>query len=246
MSIAIRGTTPAEFTSPTATISGTLTGTRSPVAGDLLVIIHCNDFYNLADMPTPTVGGSTTGVSAITNGTADNGAGNGHIKSYTYAVPTTGDLTVAVTETSVGDEEKALIVYVLSGADTTNKVEVAATAVTTTSQASHPAPSVSPGASNDFLICHDNSGGGAGVTSYTPPTGMTETYDLNVGSAMGTTGAVLQLAAAGATGTKSFTPIGSSNYCLLTLAVFTGAGASTFIAPRPMIVGQAIKRASSY
>lgn len=247
MSIAIRGSTPAEFTiSGTATVSGTLTSTRSPVAGDLLVIIHCNDFYTLANMPTPSVGGSTTGVTAITNGTVDAGSNNGHIKAYTYAVPTTGDLTVSVTETGTADEEKALIVYVLSGADTTSRVDVASGAFSTSSTSPHPSPSVTATGSADYLICHDNSGGGVNVTSYTPPSGMTEVYDLSVASSMGTTGATQQLSTSGATGTKSFTPAGSSNYNVLTIAVLPGGAAAPSPRAKPLIIRQAVGFASSW
>lgn len=224
MAVAIRGTTPAEFTSGTATISGTLTGTRSPVAGDLLVMIHCNDFYLLSNMPTPTVGGSSTGVTAVTGATADGGSNLGHAKVWTYPVPTSGDLAVAVTETGTGDEEKALVVYVLSGADTTTQIDVSGNATYGTS-ASHALTNVSPTSSDGYLIAHDNSGGGVNVTSYTPPSGMTETYDLSVAAGMGTTGAIEQLVSSGAIGSLSFTPAGSANGVVSTLVVLTGSAA---------------------
>jgi hypothetical protein len=221
VAIAIRGTTPLVVTSATgaATISGSLTSTRQPQSGDVLIIIHGNDWSDLANMPTPTVGGSTTGVTSLT--TADGGTNLAHVKAWRYTVGSTGDLTVSITETGLADEEKCLIVYVLSGADTTTVVDGTPAGSTGAATTSPAAPAVTTSTSNAFLICHTNTGGGAGVTSYTPPSGMTEQYDSNVGSAMGCTGATLQLSASGSTGTKTFTGTNSGAYAAVSIAVLT-------------------------
>lgn len=231
MAIAIRGTTPATTITTSNPMSLTLTGARQPNAGDVLLIIHGNDFYALSNMPTPTVGGSTTGVNAVSGGSSDAGTNHGHIKAYTYVVGSTGDLTVSVTETGAGDEDKCLAVYVLSGVDTSTPTDGAAGNFNISATTTHDAPSVSPGTSNAFLICHDNSGGGSSASSYTPPSGMTETYDAQVGG-ISHTGATLQLSASGATGTKTFTPSGSVEYATITVAMRTAsAGAApTFVA----------------
>lgn len=225
MSIAIRGTTPAVATSLVATVSVTLNGTRQPQAGDLLVIIHANDFYALSNMPTPTVGGSSTGVTAITNGTADGGASQGHVKSYTYAVSSTGDVTVSVTETSTGDENKVLVAYVLSGADTASPISGgssgAATTLDVNSQASHVLTGVSPAEADAFLIGHDSSNGSS-TASYTTP--ATEAYDGNTGSGMSYCGWTEQLSASGATGTRTVTPASSCPFFGLVVTIKTGAG----------------------
>lgn len=231
MAIAIRGTTPLVVASTANPISGTLTGTRQPQAGDVLLIIHGNDYYTLADMPTPTVGGSTSGVNAVSNGSADGGSFFAHAKSYTYAVGSTGDLTVSVTETGVGDEEKVLVVYVLSGADTSTPVDVAAGGFDSTGSTSKVSPSVSPTSSDAYLVCHTNDGNGSNSGSYTPPSGMTEQYDGSLAGSMGYSGATLQLGASGATGTKTFAGSGSSSYGTLSIAVRTAAGGSPALDP---------------
>jgi len=231
VAIAIRGTTPGTATSSVAAVSVSLTGARQPQAGDKLIIIHSNDWYTLADMPTPTVGGSTTGVNAITNGSFDGGSFEAHGKSYYYDVAATGDLTVAVTETSAGDEEKSLVVYVLSGA-ATGAPDTAGTSVNTTGgTTSETAPSISPTQTDSYLICHISDGNGANSAPYTPPGGMSETYDLTLGGAYGASGAVLQLSASGATGTKTFTSTGTAHWGGLSIAVRTAAAAGAVESP---------------
>jgi hypothetical protein len=228
MAVAIRSGSPSVFTNVASskTVSGTLSGTSQPNTGDVLIIIHCNDFYTLAAMPTPTVGGSTTGVTAITGASADGGSNLGHAKAFYYVVGSTADLTVAVTETGTADEEKNLIVYVLSGVNTTTPIDGSAAGATTASASTHVAPSVSPTGSTAYLICHTNSGGGINVASYTPPSGMTEKYDASNAASMGCTGAILQLASSGATGTKTFTPISNAPAVMLSIPVNTAASST--------------------
>jgi hypothetical protein len=228
VAIAIRGSTPLVVATTANPISGTLTGARQPQSGDLLVIIHGNDYYALSNMPTPTVGGSTSGVNAITSGSADGGSLFAHAKSYTYAVGSTGDLTVSVTETGAGDEEKCLIVYVLSGADTATPTDGANNNVdssgTTTNRVCN---AVSPSSADAYLIVHTNDGNGSNSVSYLPPSGMSEQYDGSLGGAMGYSGATLQLSSSGSTGTKTFTASGNASYCSLTIAVKTAAAATS-------------------
>jgi hypothetical protein len=247
VSIAIRGTTPLVTTvSGPTTISGTLTSTRQPQAGDVLIIIHGNDFYAASAMPTPTVGGSTTGVNAITS--ADGGTNFAHAKAYRYVVPSTGDLTVSVTETAPGDEEKCLIAYVLSGADTSTVIDASAGGFNSTGSgdAAPTAPSVAPGSANAYLIVHTNSGGGANVASYTPPSGMTETYDQSAAGSMGVSGAVQQLSASGATGTKAFAAATSATWATLSIAVLTATGGPAPVPARPRILRQAVGYAANW
>lgn len=234
MAIAIRGGTPLTVITTSNPISATLTGTRQPQSGDLLLIIHGNDFYALSNMPTPTVGGSTSGVNPVSGGSADAGTNHGHIKAYTYVVGSTGDLTVSVTETGVGDEDKCLDVYVLSGADTSTPTDGAAGTFNISATTTHDAPSVSPSSSDAYLVCHDNSGGGSSASSYTPPSGMTEQYDAQVGG-ISHTGATLQLSASGATGTKTFTPSGSVEYATVSIAVKSAAAGAATPAPQPIV-----------
>jgi hypothetical protein len=202
-----------------------LDGARQPQTDDVLVIIHGNDWFLFSNMATPTVGGSSTGVVAITNGSIDNGENAGHFKSYTYVVTSTGDLTVAVDETGDATEEKVLAVYVLSGVDTATPIDIAGRATGTGTEAAVDAPSVAPTSSDAYLICHMNNGPGSSG-AMAPPSGMAETYDVNVAGAMATAGAVLQLSASGATGVKSFTATATNQqWVALSIAVLTGAPA---------------------
>jgi hypothetical protein len=225
VAIAIRSGAPANFNNTgTATVGGTLTGAQQPQAADVLIIIHCNDFYASSAMPTPTVGGSTTGVTAISGGSFSSSSVLGSIKSYYYVVGSTGDLAVSVTESAPGDEEKNLIVYVLSGADTSTVIDgTAASGNDTSSQSNQIAPSVTPSASNSYLICHINTLGGSGGGSYTPPSGMTETVDAVTGGVTSVTNAIQQLAASGATGTKTFVSSGAAPYQAMSFAVLTAS-----------------------
>lgn len=233
MAIAIRGTTPATAGTASNPVSVTLNGTRQPNTDDVLVIVHSNDFYTFANMATPTVGGSTTGVTALAS--LDGGDNQGHFKAYTYVVASTGDLTVSATETGSADEEKGLAVYVLSGVDTASPVD--GSPATSSGGTSTPvAPSVSPTSTDAFLICHTNSGP-SNPGGYTPPSGMTDDYDVLVGSAFGMSGASLQLSASGATGTKTFTAVNSHGWLTLSVAIKTGtAGPAPTVMPRAVIV----------
>lgn len=240
MAIAIRGTTPLVVATASNPISGTLTGARQPQTGDLLVIFHGNDYYALSNMPTPTVGGSTSGVNAISGGAADSGSLFAHIKSYTYVVGSTGDLAVSVTETGSGDEEKVLVVYVLSGADTANPTDGTPGTNTdiTGSTTSRVCNATSPSSSDAFLIVHTNDGNGSNSVSYTPPSGMAEQYDGSLAAAMGYSGATLQLVASGSTGSKTFTAAGNASYATVTVAIKT-AGASATDPGVPVWIGPA-------
>jgi hypothetical protein len=180
-------------------------------------------------MPTPTVGGSTTGVNPVTNGTADGGTNEGHIKTYTFAVTSGGAQTVSVTETGSHDEEKCMTVYVLSGVDTTTPVDAAANFATATGNANQDSPSVSPPSSDAYLICHNNSGGGSATASYTSPGSMAEQYELHQGGLSGV-GATEQLAASGATGVRTFVAANSIPWATVSVAMKTASGAA---APNP-------------
>jgi hypothetical protein len=223
VAIAVRGTTPATTIQTSDPVSLTVNGTRQPNSGDVLLIIHANDFYALSNMVTPTVNGSTTGVTAVTNGAADGGTNGAHAIAYTFNVSSTGDVTIAANETGTADEEKALICYVLTGVDTTTPVDVAGNAVNT-GGTTHNCPSVDPTSSDAFLICHTSTGGGAAAASYTHPSGMTESYDT-VSGGMSMAGAILQLSTGDATGTKTFVPnTAITANCELSVAMMTSSG----------------------
>ena len=214
-----QATTAATFT--VATGAGT-------AVGDLLIIAHLNDFYALSNISAPSCTGSPT-MNAITNGVADGGTNEAHIKTYWCVVNTAGANTVTFTETGTHDEEKAGAIFVLTGANTSNPIDDAAGAASATGSATVPAPSVSPTTPDALLICLACSGAGVNETSWTPPTGMSEQFDVSFNSAMGYTGATVGLTSSGATGAKNFTPAGSTPYGTVSIAV-RGA------APVPLIV----------
>lgn len=204
MGIGIRGTTPITATSATSTVAVTLTGARQPQTNDVLAIVHHNDFYALSAMNTPTVGGSSTGVTSIVN--ADAGSNNAHTKAWYFVVTSGGsDLTVSETEGAPGDEEKALAVWVLSGVDTANPVADSDQAFSATGVSSHVLPSVDAATADDWLICGLNTGTGAAADHYDPPASpYVEDYDAVHAGAMNYTGGHEPLTAAGATGSRTF------------------------------------------
>lgn len=224
MAITIRGGSPATA-SGTGVVSVTLTGTRQPQLDDVLLIIHGNDYYQLSNMSTPTVDGSTSGVGA-TGATADGGNLFAHVKTWTWVAPSASDRTVAAVETGTADEEKCLIVYVLIGVDTASPLAGpgAGNFDSGAGTQSHVAPSVTPSTSDAFLICHSNDGNGSDGGTSTAPGSMTEQYDSSVGGFMSFTGATEQLVASGATGTRTFTSVGNSTYGAISVAMKTASG----------------------
>lgn len=173
-------------------------------------------------MPTPTATGSPT-LTAITNGTADLGANQGHAKSYTYVVNTGGAQTVTVTETGSADEEKAMIAYVLAGVDTSNPINVAGNGGSATTQDPWVLAAISPATSDAFLIAHANRGGTGGQSSLTVPAGMTSRYNT-APTALEIAGATEQLSASGSTGTRTFDAGITSAWAGLLIAVQTASG----------------------
>jgi hypothetical protein len=206
VAVTVRGGTPLVVATTDNPVSGTLNGARQPQAGDLLLIVHCNNFYALADMPNkPTVNGSADGVEEIT-GTGvpvDAGSNFGHIKPYLYKVTATGDVALSVTETGSADEDKGLVAYVLAGADLDNPIDDVVGVFSTASQADQELPGLSPGNAGGLLISHVNTMSGASAAQYEPPAGMSEVYDTKT-PFMSLAGAIETLAASGPTGTRTF------------------------------------------
>jgi hypothetical protein len=211
-------TTTGSGTSP----SLTLTGTRQPQAGDKLLIIHSNNWYTLSVLTTPTVGGSSTGVTAISGATVDGGSNNPHIKAWEYSVGSTGDLTIAATNSGAKDEEQALIVYVC--ADPAATLVDIAQGTFSSAVDPHTLTGVTTTVDNDILIGHIETGA---ITTYTAPAGMSEQYDINIGGFVQITGATQTLGVAGATGTRVFDPSGAVIFAGVLIAL-RGPPAVTF------------------
>lgn len=245
MAVGIRGGSPA-VASGTGVVSLTLTGTRQPQLDDVLYIIHGNDYYQFSNMSTPTVDGSTSGVAAASGASADAGNLFAHIKTYTWVETSGGtDRTVAAVETGTADEEKVLVVYVLTGVDTAAPLDQPGAGNTdSVGSTNHVAPSISP-TTAAFMICHSNDGNGSDGSPFTTPGSMTEQYDGSVIGFMGYVGATEQLASSGATGTRTFTG-GNSSYAAISVA-FKAASGATVVVPNPIVAPPAaVVRASTW
>lgn len=235
MAVGIRGIVTA---GGNADPSVTLNGANQPQNTDVLLIICDNDYYQLSDIGTPTVGGSTTGVDPVTNGSADGGQFFAHCKAWTKPISAAGDLTVQMVNNGPSDEEQSIEVYVLTGADTTTPVDIAAGAFDSTGSTNHVAPSVNATVAG-LLICHVNDGNGASSGTSTPPSGMTERYDAVVAGAMAYSGATVQLGGTGATGTKTFAKTGNATYAALSIVIKPAAGGTNATATPSAVTGAA-------
>lgn len=222
MAISIRSLTVATATSATITV----VTSESPAAtqvGDVVIVIHGNDFYTAATMGTPSATGAPT-MNAIADAVADGGVNNAHVRAYWYIANTPGAQTIQVTETGSADEDKVLVAYVLAGADSTNPIDDAANTAAA-SATNQPAPAVSPVSSDAFVIIHNNSGTGAAAASYASPGDVTEQYEHHAGGMSGV-GATKQLAAPGNTGTFLFVASSSVAWAAVTLAILTATSSA--------------------
>ena len=224
MAISKKSVTTGTDNGTSATVS--VTTSESPTAtavGDLVVVVHGNDFYALSNMPTPTATGSPT-LNAITDTgvPVDAGSNNAHIKGYWYVANTAGAQTITVTETGSHDEEKSITAFVLGGADTVTAIDDAAgNFATATSQVAN---GITAGPADDFLCIVVNSGTGSATASYTTPAPLTEEHEWHVGGYSGVV-ATTQLSASGATGNFTFTAANSIPYGAITIAVLTASPA---------------------
>lgn len=229
MATAIKSATAGTDNGGTASVSVTTSETPSATSvGDLVVVFYGNDYYNLSNMGTPTATGAPT---LTLQATCDGGANESHIKVYTYTANTAGAQTISVTETGAHDEEKWLVVYVLSGANTSSPVDgTPGTNFSATSATPWVAPATSPTAADSFLLIVLGAGGGAAPADFTTPAPLTERLEFHNGGASGVT-AYYQLSASGSTGTFNFTPTGPASYGAVTLAIATSGAA----APTPSV-----------
>lgn len=202
------------------------------LGGDLLLAFQAADAGVFADMTTPT-GGSTWTLlgQQVWNG-GDPGtkvwwkiAGGSEPSSYGFAQGSGADGVV--------------VVAAVEGAASTTPVFASSNGAGSTTI---PTPSVTPDGVSDLELrwaCSKSVGGG--LVSYTPPATYTEQADLQSGTF--TSGALASklLSGGGATGVQNFTISTSSpDFVGFTVAVTSGA----FLAPRPLMLGQAVQRAS--
>ena len=210
-----------------ATIS--VTTSESPTTtqvGDLVIVVHGNNFYALSNMPTPTATGSPTLTNIVD---ADGGTNFGHLRCWWYVANTGGAQTVSVTETGAHDEEKSMAVYVLSGADTSSPVDGTASNFDSGTGSAPVCSSISPATATALAFNAINNGGPTAPTSYTPPGAVTEQYDVGVGG-LRAAGGTDQLSASGPTGAFNWTTVGPDRpWASVTFAIKSGTGAASVV-----------------
>lgn len=177
---------------------------------DVLLAIGYSDFYTLATgsgFGPPSGGGWTQ----VTNGTADLGTDNSKVRTWTK---TAAAGAATITLAPIVDEDVALAVLVLAGADTSNPVDTAGAQTSTGagSPSLHVAPSISPATADAFLVSAAGTSVFNGGAAYTSPGTMTERAEFSTpGNTTTHVVATQQLAASGATGTRTFSYGGNND-----------------------------------
>src|SRR6266498_854963 len=207
--------------SGTAAISLTLT---SALVGDVVVILHADNFHTAAEMTTPT--GTAVGGGWTLKHTLDGGASDNHAKVWMGTVTTAGG--TAVEGTANTDHERYLGAWVVPGTvlfDTAASTDSDATSVT------HVAPTVTPtvGQLDDLLICLF---GTQNVdVNYTMPGSMTARTERDTGFAT-YRGADEQLTSGAATGTRTATASVTDTWFAVSVLVQSITAASAPMARR--------------
>lgn len=228
MAISIKSVAVGTTDGSSTTVSVTSAETIATAVGDLVVVIHANNFFTLSTMGTPSATGSPT-LTHIAD--SDGGTNNAHVKTWWYVANTAGAQTISVTETGTANEEKALVVYVLASADTTSPVDgtPAARFGTSTTETAPVCGSVTTSQAGSLLLHALCDGGGNPSTSYTPPAGVTKDEEWHPDGFYGGATGHKPLAGAGATGDLAWTTTGA-RYASLAIAIKAAAGGAT-IAP---------------
>lgn len=228
MAISIKSVAVGTTDGSSATVSVTSAETIATAVGDLVVVIHANNFFTLTTMGTPSATGSPTFTHIADS---DGGTNNAHVKAWWYVANTAGAQTVTVTETGTANEEKALVAYVLGSADTTSPVDgtPAARFGTSTTETAPVCGSVTTSQAGSLLLHALCDGGGNASTSYTPPSGVTKDEEWHPDSFYGGATGHKPLAGAGATGDLAWTTTGA-RFASLAFAIKAAAGGAT-IAP---------------
>jgi hypothetical protein len=200
----------------------TLVTGATTATGDILVAFHGNNFYTAAQLLTPT---GTAGTWSLAT-TGDNGSNSAHMKIWTRKVTVDGAQTVTVAPAV--DEEHSIHLFVVSGADQTTWVDVAAGS-NGASSTSHIAPTVDPTVFNALLLVGAQS---TSLGNYTIPStlGMAKQMEVDVGGfCTSATGAEV-LGNDAPTGTRTFTLTAAGAYASASIAlrpvqdVVTGGG----------------------
>lgn len=232
MPATLRSVTSATNDGSSASFSVTTpsSGDTAAQTGDVLVAFHSNDYYVLSNLGTPTGGDGTW--NAVTAATADGGTNLAHSKVWWSVCTSGGAKTVTFNETGSTDEEKAGVVFILGGANTTTPIDGASSTVDSTN-ATQVANGISPTSSDAILLAVWTSGGGAAAASYTLSGGsIVEQAEFRVGGISGVIGTE-SLTASGATGTRTATASTAVPWVASVVGIAAGAVA---VVPKPPLV----------
>lgn len=202
-------------------------------AGDLLIAFQSADAGTFAAMTTPTGGATWTLLAQQQWTSAEPGTkvwwkvAGSEPASYGFAQSSSDDGVVGIAA--------------IQGAASTTPVF--ASSSSTVSGTSVPTPSVTPTGIDDLELRWAAAELPSGATTWTPPAGYSEQIDVQSGTLTTASLATKALASGAATGIQNFTASTSrSSHIGFTVAVAT----SVFMPPRPLIIGQAVPRASFY
>ena len=174
--------------------------TPSAQTGDLIVVILSSDFYDTSAFQIDSITPSVT-LNAVAGLTVSNSDAN--IKVW-WGVAGSNTTYAVQGSTGHSDEEKAIAVYLLSGADTSSPIDGTNTA-TFASNGNVTVPAISPSSSNAFMLVHVQQQGAGNDNVYGLPGTLSQQYSDTDGTFSRILGASRQLSASGSTGTFTIT-----------------------------------------
>jgi len=190
--------TVATVASNAAAVNYTVNVPAGTANGDLLIAINASDWDTLANEGVP------AGFTALTTSRYDGGTNTVHIAlGYRIASSEPANYTFA----GGGGSDSAGALLRITGHDSTPTIAQVAPNALTAGAGAVSAPTITPNAGNDLLICiacTDGASGGGALT-WTPPSGMTEVVDIQSSTFTSLTVAYLQNPST-PSGAKTFTP----------------------------------------
>lgn len=189
--------TVATVASGNGTANFTVSVPAGTTNGDLLIAVNASDWSTLASEDVP------AGFTALTTSRYDGGSNKVHIAlGYRIASSEPASYTFA----GGGGSDSVGAILRITGHDGTPVIAQVAPSALTAGSGSVNAPSITPNASDDLLLCFACTDGanGGGTLTWTPPSGMTEEVDRQSTTFTSLTVASLQSPST-PSGTKTFT-----------------------------------------
>lgn len=174
------------------------------VNGDLLIAVNASDWSTLALEDVPTAFLTGTGGTTLSTSRFDSGTDSVHVA---LGARIASSEPASYTFPGGGGSDSAGAIIRITGHDSTPVIAQVAPNTLTAGSGAVNAPTITPNASNDLLICvacTDGANGGGALT-WTAPSGMTEAVDVQSGTFTTLTVAYLQNPAT-PSGAKTFTP----------------------------------------